>query len=155
MSMEVSLKKVITNKTRVRPGVCAISERFGVVASGCLVPHGRNGSCTQGCRRGHLVSTEPALTDLKSCRWRPSPQQSAACSSGPSSLVVNATTTTRNLVVMGSIPNWVTTSAKRTLRSRVQFPERPRPGSVWACAGQWFLPGRGCATFSGPWSLDY
>ena len=40
----------------------------------------------------------------------------------PSSLVVNATT--RNLAVMGSIPSWVTTSAERTLRSRVQFPER-------------------------------
>ena len=31
---------------------------------------------------------------------------------------------TRHLVVMGSIPNWVTTSAKRTLRCRVKFPER-------------------------------
>ena len=41
----------------------------------------------------------------------------------PSSLVVNATT--RHLVVMGSIPIWVTTSAKRTLRFRVQFPEVP------------------------------
>ena len=40
----------------------------------------------------------------------------------PSSLVVDATT--RHLVAMGSIPNWVTTSAKRTLRSRVQFPGR-------------------------------
>ena len=62
----------------------------------------------------------------------------------PSSLVVNATT--RHLVVMGSIPNWVTTrtSAKRTLRSRVQFPESSRPGNVWECAGQWFLLGRGC-----------
>ena len=60
----------------------------------------------------------------------------------PSSLVVN--TATRNLVVMGPTPSWVTTSAKRTLRSRVQFPEIPRPGNVWECAGQWFLPGRGC-----------
>ena len=45
---------------------------------------------------------------------------------------------------MGSIPNRVATSAKRTLRSRVQFPEYPRPGKVWACAGQWFLLGRDC-----------
>ena len=51
----------------------------------------------------------------------------------PSSLVVNATT--RQLVVMGSIPNWATTSANRTLRSRVQFPESPKPGNVYACAG--------------------
>ena len=55
----------------------------------------------------------------------------------PSSLVVNATT--RHLLVMGSIPNWANTSAKRTLRPRVQFLEHPRPGNVWACAGQWFL----------------
>ena len=46
----------------------------------------------------------------------------------PSSLVVNATT--RHLLVMGSIPNWATTSAKRTLRSRVPFPESPRPGNA-------------------------
>ena len=42
--------------------------------------------------------------------------------SRPSNLVVNATTS--NLVVMGSIPKWVTTSVKRTLRSRVQCPGR-------------------------------
>ena len=43
---------------------------------------------------------------------------------------------------MGSIPNWVTTSAKRTRRSRVHFPE-PR-GLATACVGQWFMPGHGC-----------
>ena len=42
---------------------------------------------------------------------------------GPSSLVVN--TTTRHLAVTGSNPIWVTTSAKRTLGFRVQFPEVP------------------------------
>ena len=66
----------------------------------------------------------------------------------PSRLVVNATT--RNLVVTGSIPNWATTSAKRTLRSRVQFPESPRPGNVWACAGRWsMVPARTGKKFSG------
>ena len=43
---------------------------------------------------------------------------------------------------MGSIPIWVTTSAKRTLgcpgfNSR----KSPRPGKVWACDGQRFLLG--------------
>ena len=43
---------------------------------------------------------------------------------------------------MGSIPNWVTTSAKRTLRSRVQFSESPRLlGKLFRLG---FEPGTSC-----------
>ena len=60
----------------------------------------------------------------------------------PSSLVANATT--RHIVVMGSIPNWATTSAKRTLRSRVQFPEPRGLATSGNVLGNGFCP-------AGPW----
>ena len=57
---------------------------------------------------------------------------------------------------MGSIPNWVTTSAKKTLRSRVQLPERPSLETFGHVLGNGFCRAVVAgSTFSGPWSLDY
>ena len=57
----------------------------------------------------------------------------------PSSLVVN--TTTRHLVVTGSIPIWVTTPARERWGSGFNSRRSLRPGKVWACDGQRLILG--------------
>ena len=71
----------------------------------------------------HLSALPVVWSQSHSFRFQDPPPPPKKPGAWPSSLVVN--TTTRNRVVMGSSPNWVTPSAKRTLRSRVHFPERP------------------------------